>query len=253
MKFRYKLSNPFFVSVIAVLVFYVLLKFVIQPPLPSSIIGMYMVTIIVAVILYVSSSEKTFQEFLSPINYYGRMFLTQESFRTPRLVVGILLPLLIGWISYNKVLPKYEPPAEGRNIHPAPPSQIKIEGEKFVLAEVENPFWEPDKFEAAKEEGWEIYFAKCMPCHGGNLEGKGHWADKMNPIPINFRDPGTIAMMSESFIFWRIAKGGKGLPGEGAPWNSAMPVWEHDLSKDEIWKVSLYIYDESGFEPRKWE
>ena len=181
------------------------------------------------------------------------MFFTQESFRTPRLVVGVLLPLLIGWISYNKVLPKYEPPAGGRNIHPAPPSQIKIEGEKFVLAEAENPFWEPDKFEAAKEEGWEIYFAKCMPCHGGNLEGKGHWADKMNPIPINFRDPGTIAMMSESFIFWRIAKGGQGLPGECAPWNSVLQRWEHDLSKDEIWKVSLYIYDESGFEPRKWE
>jgi hypothetical protein len=30
--------------------------------------------------------------------------------------------------------------------------------------------------------------------------------------------------LTESFVFWRIAKGGPGLPKEGAPWNSAMLV-----------------------------
>lgn len=247
---KIKISNPFFISVIAIFVFYVLLKFAIQPPLPSSIIWMYMVTIIFAMILYVSSSEKTFQEFLWPI----KLFLTRDSLKNYRLVAGILISLFFGWVTFNEMMPSYVPPAEGRNVHPAPPANIKIEGEKFVLAEARNPYRKEKKIdEAAREEGWKIYYANCMPCHGDNLGGKGHWAERLNPVPIDFRDPGTISMMPESFIFWRIAKGGKGLPGEGAPWNSTMPVWEHGLTKDEIWKVSLYIYDESGYVPKTFD
>jgi mono/diheme cytochrome c family protein len=61
------------------------------------------------------------------------------------------------------------------------------------------------------------------------------------------------ASITESFVFWRIAKGGPGLPREGTPWNSAMPAWEDFLSEDEIWAVILYLYDHSGFQPRRWE
>ena len=54
-------------------------------------------------------------------------------------------------------------------------------------------------------------------------------------------------------MFWRIAKGGPGLPREGAPWNSAMPVWEDFLSEREIWSVILFLYDQTGWKPRTWE
>ncbi|MCH7490370.1 MAG: cytochrome c, partial [Gemmatimonadetes bacterium] len=53
--------------------------------------------------------------------------------------------------------------------------------------------------------------------------------------------------------FWRIAKGGPGLPPEGTPWNSAMPIWEDFLTEDEIWAVIIFLYEQSGLEPRTWE
>src|SRR4030067_882934 len=70
--------------------------------------------------------------------------------------------------------------------------------------------------------------------------------------PLNFQDVGTIAQLQESFLFWRIATGGPGLPGEAAPWISSMPVWQEFLKEDEIWKVILFLYDYTGRQPRSW-
>jgi mono/diheme cytochrome c family protein len=59
-------------------------------------------------------------------------------------------------------------------------------------------------------------------------------------------------MLRETFLFWRIAKGGPGLPREGAPWSSAMPAWEEFMTEEEIWAVTLFIYHQSGMTPRTW-
>ncbi|MFB3112954.1 MAG: cytochrome c, partial [Gemmatimonadales bacterium] len=69
----------------------------------------------------------------------------------------------------------------------------------------------------------------------------------------SFHETGTIDQLQESFLFWRIAKGGLGLPREGTPWNSAMPVWEDFLTEDEIWSVIIFLYEQAGLEPRTWE
>ena len=82
------------------------------------------------------------------------------------------------------------------------------------------------------------------------MAGDGMYAHGLNPIPTNFTDPGTIPQLQESFLFWRIAKGGPGLPGEGGPWDSAMPAWEKFLTEEEIWDVILFLYDHTGFRPR---
>ena len=74
--------------------------------------------------------------------------------------------------------------------------------------------------------------------------------------PPNLRslqDNGTIAQLTESFVFWRVAKGGPGLPREGTPWNSAMPRWEDFLTERQIWAVILFLYDQTGWKPRTWE
>ena len=71
-----------------------------------------------------------------------------------------------------------------------------------------------------------------------------------NPKPANFEDVGTIAMLQESFVFWRVAKGGPGLPKSSHPWSSAMPVWEDMLSEGEMWKAILWIYEGTSHEPR---
>src|SRR5207249_11069200 len=61
------------------------------------------------------------------------------------------------------------------------------------------------------------------------------------------------AMLQEAYLFWRIAKGGPGLPKESKPWNSVMPAWEDRLSAEDIWKVIMYLYDATGYQPRRWE
>ena len=102
-------------------------------------------------------------------------------------------------------------------------------------------------------KGGEIYIRNCVYCHGDNLDGKGHFAPGFNPPPANFQDPGTIAMLQEAFLFWRIAKGGPGLPKESTPWNSVMPPWEDRLTEEQIWQVIMYLYDATGQQPRRWE
>jgi hypothetical protein len=32
-----------------------------------------------------------------------------------------------------------------------------------------------------------------------------------------------------------------------------MPAWEDFLTEDEIWAVVLFLYDQSGWQPRRWE
>lgn len=248
-KAKVKIKNPFFITVLVAVAFYLLLKFAVQPPLPSTLVIMYMVTLIFALLLYISSSEATFKEFSLPIN----IFLVSPKLKRARMVAGVVIPLFAGWMTFSKMQPGYSPPGELRTVHPTPPSQIDVHGNTVVLAQAKNPFRDSAKIEQAIEDGRAIYFGNCMPCHGDNLDGKGHWADRINPIPINFRDPGTIAMMSESFIFWRVAKGGIGLPDEATPWSSAMPPWEKGLTEDEIWKVVLYLYEETGYVPKSFE
>ena len=52
-------------------------------------------------------------------------------------------------------------------------------------------------------------------------------------------------------MFWRIAKGGPGLPKESTPWNSAMPAWEDRLTEEQIWQVIYYLYETTGHPPAR--
>ena len=57
-------------------------------------------------------------------------------------------------------------------------------------------------------------------------------------------------MFTETFLFWRAAKGGPGLPSEGTPWDSTMPVWENYLPEEDIWASIMFLYDYTGLRPR---
>lgn len=123
----------------------------------------------------------------------------------------------------------------------------------MALAGLENPLRASGSFEDHYREGRRVYYQNCLPCHGDLMDGEGHYASGFNPLPLAFTDAGTIAQLTESFVFWRIAKGGPGLPREGAPWNSAMPVWEDFLTENEIWAVIIFLYEQTGWQPRTWE
>jgi mono/diheme cytochrome c family protein len=165
----------------------------------------------------------------------------------------VAVPLLVGFATYDRVRPRVQAPPQLRSVHPAPPSQITFQGRTLQLSGLENPLRGAGDRAGHLRTGERVYHQNCMVCHGDALDGGGHFAHGFNPLPLSFRDAGTIAQLTESFVFWRIAKGGPGLPREGAPWNSAMPAWEDLLTEEEIWSVILYMYEQSGWTPRTWE
>ena len=143
--------------------------------------------------------------------------------------------------------------AQLRAIHPAPPASITFNGQSMQLAGLENPLRSRGSIEEHYREGRRVYYQNCLPCHGDMLDGNGHFGPGYNPTPLSFAEAGTIDQLQESFLFWRVAKGGPGLPREGTPWNSAMPVWEDFLTEEEIWAVILFLYEQAELEPRTWE
>ena len=218
-------------------------------PVPASVVVQYMLTALVAILIFVSDDEARWSRFKQPIN----AALVQPDLRWLRLALLILLPLAVGFAAYQQARPKVAAPIQLRSIHPAPPAQISFKGKAMSLTGLENPLRSRGDLAEHYKTGRRIYYQNCLPCHGDLLDGKGHFGHGFSPTPLAFDDPGNIAQLTESFVFWRIAKGGPGLPREGTPWNSAMPVWEDYLTEDEIWAVIIFLYQQSGFSPRRWE
>ena len=218
-------------------------------PVPHSVQLEYMFIVVVGVLLHVSSDETRWRAFRRPLH----AALVDRDKRWVRAALLVALPLLLGFTMYSQTKPTVDAPIQLRSIHPAPPSQITFKGKSMVLAGLENPLRTRGDMAEHVRTGKRIYYQNCLPCHGDRLDGQGHFAHGFSPAPASFEDNGTIAQLTESYVFWRIAKGGPGLPREGTPWNSAMPVWENFLSEDEIWAVELFIYEQSGWKPRRWE
>jgi mono/diheme cytochrome c family protein len=209
-------------------------------PLPASLIMLYLMLTFSGIMIFMTLSGTSMESFLGPIFRFISGDGQTGSMKTARLAVLALFPLLVGWQTYTSTAPSAAPPAENRTIHPAPPGEF---------TGLSNPVaYTPDNI----MQGKGLYAARCSPCHG-LFDGKGPAARGFNPPPANFKDPTTIAMLQESYLFWRIKKGGVGLSVEGMPWKSAMPRWEVELKDEEIWKIIMGEYDGAGQKPRTWE
>ncbi|MEN8375183.1 MAG: cytochrome c [Gemmatimonadota bacterium] len=218
-------------------------------PVPNSVVLQYLATVFAGVLILASWNDERWAEFKRP--FQETMVLPER--RTLRSILMVALPLLIGLFVFLQVRPTVAAPSTLRSIHPAPPSQIDFRGRTMVLAGLNNPLRADGSISEDYEEGKRVYYQNCLPCHGDALAGDGHYARGFNPAPLSFDDVGTIAQLTESFVFWRVAKGGPGLPVEGTPWHSAMPVWEDFLTEDEIWSVIVFMYEQAGHSPRTWE
>jgi mono/diheme cytochrome c family protein len=244
------LRSRFFQAVVILVVSFCILRFGIRPPAPWSVLTLYMGIVLLAVLVFASSDSDSWRDFMRPI----RATLTDPKLRSVRLGLMVVIPLLLGYYAYTQAAARPQAPPELRAVHPAPPASIQFRGKEIAVQGFDNPL-RKDQASFAKNvaAGGEIYIKNCMFCHGDNLDGKGHFAAGFNPPPANFQDPGTIAMLQEAYLFWRIAKGGPGLPKESAPWNSVMPAWEDRLTEDQIWQVIMYLYEATGQQPRRWE
>jgi mono/diheme cytochrome c family protein len=256
---RAVLGHPFGQAVLLLLASYLLFKFGIaylpplfgarSAPVPQSVVLQFMLTALVGILIYVSEEEARWRRFQEPI----RATLVDPDKGWLRTGLLVAIPLGIGYLAFQQARPRVPVPISLRSIHPAPPGQITFRGKAIQLTGLENPLRSRGSMEEHLRVGRRVYYQNCLPCHGDLLDGKGHFGPGFSPTPLAFDDPGTIAQLTESFVFWRIAKGGPGLPREGTPWNSAMPVWEDFLSEDEIWAVIIFLYQQSGFQPRRWE
>lgn len=225
---------------------------VISKPIPNSVIGMYMALVLVAILVHVSVEDSRFREFLRPIHET----LVDDKYRVRRLVLVIAIPVLLTGFSYTNLAQKTPPPGDPRDAHPTPPLELKYKDEVIeTMQKAQNPYRhyekdDPETFKSHVENGRKVYYDNCFYCHGDHLDGQGHFAHGLQPLPANFQDPGIIPNFQESFFFWRISKGGPGLPASGTPWNSAMPVWEDHLTQEEIWDVILFLSDYTGYKYR---
>ena len=256
---RERVRHPFWQAVILIVLAYLLFTLGIafippllgvpSAPVPASVVTEYMFIAIVGILIFVSSDEDRWQRFKEPI----ATTLVREDRRVLRTALLIIIPLLLGFATYRQTRPRVDAPIQLRSIHPAPPGQITFRGKTMNLTGLNNPLRSRGSMPEHLANGKRVYYQNCIPCHGDRLDGQGHYAHGFSPAPLSFVDNGTIAQLTESFVFWRIAKGGPGLPREGTPWNSAMPVWENYLTEDEIWSVILFLYQQTGWQPRRWD
>lgn len=258
-RIRDAVRHPFWQAMLLLVAAYLIFKFgvayvppllgIASAPVPRSVLVQYMLIALVGVLIHVSSSDERWRLFKQPM----QATLVDDDKRWLRTGLLVFLPLLVGFLTYDATRPRVEAPIQLRSIHPAPPGQLTFRGTTMTLAGLENPLRGRGSMAEHVREGRRVYYQNCVACHGDRLDGAGPFAHGFSPTPLSFADAGTIAQLTESYVFWRIAKGGPGLPREGTPWNSAMPVWEDYLTEDEIWSVIIFLYDQSGWQPRRWE
>jgi hypothetical protein len=230
---------------------YILLRFGFTAPIPASVISLYMGIVSIAIAAYVSSSQERREEVSGPLV----RLMTEKRYAPLLAATVVALPALAAANVYVQMNVPVQPPLFSRTVHPASPSEITVHDKPVNLDAGENPFLRletsnPAEFRKHVENGRQVYYRNCVFCHGDNLSGNGMFVHALDPVPTNFTDAGTIAMLRDTFLFWRISKGGPGLPDEGGPWDSAMPAWEKFLKEEEMWEVNLFLYDFTGLRPR---
>jgi mono/diheme cytochrome c family protein len=230
---------------------YVLFRFGFTAPIPSSVVFIYMGIVTLAILAYVSSSQARRDEISGPLV----RFMTDKRYTALLGATVVALPVLAAANVYMQMSVPLQPPYFPRTVHPASPSEITVHDKKINLDAGENPFRaletsNPTEFRAHVENGRRVYYRNCVFCHGDTLAGNGMFVHGLDPIPTNFADRGTIPQLRETFLFWRVSKGGPGLPEEGGPWDTAMPAWEKILKEDEMWEAILFLYDFTGQRPR---
>ena len=230
---------------------YVLLRFGFTVPIPASVIFLYMGIITIAILAYVSSSLERREEVSGPLI----RLMTEKRYMPLLALTVIAIPTLAAASVYARMNAPLQPPFFPRTIHPASPSEITVHDKKVDLDAGENPFLpleksNPAEFRKHVENGRKVYYRNCVFCHGDTLAGTGMFVHGLDPIPTNFADQGAIAMLRDSFLLWRVSKGGPGLPEEGGPWDTAMPAWEKILKEEEMWEAILFLYDFTGQKPR---
>lgn len=231
---------------------YLFLEYGFATPIPSSVIGLYMGIVTLVLLLYVTSDRERFEEFRGPLV----RFATERRFTIPLVALILFIPTAVAASVYLRMAAPVSAPFFARSVHPANPDSIQVHDQTYNLIILQNPYrsleaTNPEEFRRHVERGREVYYRNCFYCHGDAPIGDGWFSYGVSPPPTDLEE--NIPLLQESFLFWRIAKGGPGLPDEGGPWESMMPAWEKFLTEEEIWDVISFLYDFTETHPRERE
>ncbi|MFQ5990569.1 MAG: hypothetical protein ACE5K9_11705, partial [Candidatus Methylomirabilales bacterium] len=116
-------------AIVIVVVAYLLFRYGIRPPIPLSLLLLYMAITTLAVLIYVSADEESLQTFLQPL----RSLVFDQSKRPVLVAFMIGFPILAGVYAYAAGGGAANPPAELRAIHPAPPTSISFRGKEVQI------------------------------------------------------------------------------------------------------------------------
>ena len=94
-----------------------------------------------------------------------------------------------------------------------------------------NPF-SPDA--KTVEEGRALYQQNCSTCHGATGMGDGERANSLNPSPALLAYMIQMPMSVDEYMLWSISDG-------GAAFETAMPAFKDVLTRDEVWKIVIYM------------
>src|SRR5262249_58240794 len=114
--------------------------------------------------------------------------LTEPGRRPLRLALGVALPLLVGYYAYSQAAARAEARLELRAIHPAPPGSSSFWGKPIDLQAQPTPIRKdiaanPGNKAKHLAAGGATYIRNCRFCHGDNLDGHRHFAQRFNPTP----------------------------------------------------------------------
>ena len=148
---------PIHLKAVLVLLVSIFIFSVVVPAVSAAIPGQlyrwYIVTTIGAILLYISSTEESWAEFVTPFRelLLGRTALTKPL----RIAAFIVMPLIFGWYFSTWAAGGAEPPGGSRVIHPTPPGSVTFKGKRMTLKDIPtNPLREhPDELPKHIDEG----------------------------------------------------------------------------------------------------
>ena len=108
---------------------------------------------------------------------------------------------------------------------------VRINGIPQQYAKSRNPLTANDGNLVA---GKTLFETNCATCHGATGRGDGPAAQGLVPAPANLTALTKTRVASDAYLDWTISEG-------GVPVQSAMPPYKAALSKDDVWKLMLYL------------
>lgn len=229
------------------------LRFGFVVDIPVSVLKIYMAITSGSLMAYVFSDRQRLKEVVDPLV----TFMTEPRYVWPLALVALTIPAAFAVWTYVDLTKEPSAPNFPRTVHPAAPPSITVHDVEIDLVTQNNPYREletsdPEAFAEHVAAGKTVYYQNCVFCHGDTLSADGIFAHALNPIPTDFTGPNVLPNFTESFFFWRISKGGPGLPEEGGPWDSAMPQWENFLQTEDMWNVILFLYEQISTDQTKY-